>query len=258
MERTKPLWEYRIRRDLEQGKTVLVVGHANSLRGLAKLIDNIGDDAVANVSFPKGSPFVYDFDPKGRPMQPKMGSILQPHTSGFFLEKANLFEQALREQKKWDERVPGSYETLIPSVTKRMTTLEKSLLKLREEQALIRKVESGDSTIQQESLTPSDTALEFMDDERFEFEVDSHIDDPTFLTGHTTVNINQVDVKKDPVVVLIRHGRTPHNKLALFTGWEDPPLAKEGTTILHRRQLSENSPEIVAHWTDALTRQFRC
>jgi hypothetical protein len=29
----------------------------------------------------------------------------------------------------------------------------------------------------------------------------------------------------DPYVVLIRHGRTPHNNLGLFTGWEDPPLA---------------------------------
>ena len=33
---------------------------------------------------------------------------------------------------------------------------------------------------------------------------------------------------KDPVVVFIRHGRTPHNNLGLFTGWEDPPLAPDG------------------------------
>ena len=82
MERTRPLWEFRIRNDLEQGKTVMVVGHANSLRGLAKLIDNIGDDAVANVSFPKGSPFVYHFGPDIKPIKPKEGSIVQAHTSG--------------------------------------------------------------------------------------------------------------------------------------------------------------------------------
>ena len=28
--------------------------------------------------------------------------------------------------------------------------------------------------------------------------------------------------------VLIRHGRTAHNNLGLFTGWEDAPLAEEG------------------------------
>ena len=32
----------------------------------------------------------------------------------------------------------------------------------------------------------------------------------------------------EPFVVLIRHGRTPHNNLGLFTGWEDPPLADGG------------------------------
>lgn len=29
-------------------------------------------------------------------------------------------------------------------------------------------------------------------------------------------------------VVIIRHGKTEYNKLGLFTGWEDAPLAKEG------------------------------
>ena len=29
-------------------------------------------------------------------------------------------------------------------------------------------------------------------------------------------------------IVIIRHGKTEHNKLGLFTGWEDAPLAPEG------------------------------
>jgi 2,3-bisphosphoglycerate-dependent phosphoglycerate mutase len=32
-------------------------------------------------------------------------------------------------------------------------------------------------------------------------------------------------------IVLIRHGRTPHNNLGLFTGWEDPPLAPDGIEV---------------------------
>ena len=35
-------------------------------------------------------------------------------------------------------------------------------------------------------------------------------------------------IRKDSVIVIIRHGRTEHNKLGLFTGWEDAPLALEG------------------------------
>jgi Histidine phosphatase superfamily (branch 1) len=31
-----------------------------------------------------------------------------------------------------------------------------------------------------------------------------------------------------PLLVIIRHGKTEHNKLGLFTGWEDAPLANEG------------------------------
>ncbi len=37
-----------------------------------------------------------------------------------------------------------------------------------------------------------------------------------------------VPLRRDAVVVLIRHGKTEHNKLGLFTGWEDAPLAREG------------------------------
>lgn len=38
----------------------------------------------------------------------------------------------------------------------------------------------------------------------------------------------RVPIRKDSVIVMIRHGKTEHNKLGLFTGWEDAPLAKEG------------------------------
>ena len=34
--------------------------------------------------------------------------------------------------------------------------------------------------------------------------------------------------RPDPVVVIIRHGKTEYNKLGLFTGWEDVALADEG------------------------------
>ena len=32
----------------------------------------------------------------------------------------------------------------------------------------------------------------------------------------------------DSFIVMIRHGRTEYNKLGIFTGWEDAPLAREG------------------------------
>lgn len=53
MKRTKPLWEF-IKHDLKRGKNVLIVGHAASLRGIAKIIDDIDDEQISEVSFPKG------------------------------------------------------------------------------------------------------------------------------------------------------------------------------------------------------------
>ena len=46
--------------------------------------------------------------------------------------------------------------------------------------------------------------------------------DPTMLDDGTAKSISR------PLLVIIRHGKTEHNKLGLFTGWEDAPLAAEG------------------------------
>jgi 2,3-bisphosphoglycerate-dependent phosphoglycerate mutase len=46
MERTTPLWENKIKYELSRGRNVLVVAHANTLRGLVKTIDNIGDAEI--------------------------------------------------------------------------------------------------------------------------------------------------------------------------------------------------------------------
>lgn len=33
---------------------------------------------------------------------------------------------------------------------------------------------------------------------------------------------------EEPYVVIVRHGQTEYNKLGIFTGWDDAPLAQEG------------------------------
>ena len=44
----------------------------------------------------------------------------------------------------------------------------------------------------------------------------------------TTGALPPAPIRKDAVIVIIRHGKTEHNKLGLFTGWEDAPLARDG------------------------------
>ena len=54
MQRALPLWRERIEPDLRSGKTVLVVAHGNSLRGLVKHVDGVSDevrDSASSLNF---------------------------------------------------------------------------------------------------------------------------------------------------------------------------------------------------------------
>lgn len=60
LERAIPFWEDHIAPDLLAGKTVLVAAHGNSLRALAKYIENISDDDIMGLEIPTGQPLVYE------------------------------------------------------------------------------------------------------------------------------------------------------------------------------------------------------
>jgi 2,3-bisphosphoglycerate-dependent phosphoglycerate mutase len=62
IERMLPYWESDIVADLRAGATVLVAAHGNSLRGLVKHLDGIGDDDIAGLNIPTGMPLLYDLD----------------------------------------------------------------------------------------------------------------------------------------------------------------------------------------------------
>ena len=192
------------------------------------------------------------FDSDMKPLPPPEGKISQAHTSGIFLEKPGLLKEALKRSEEWDNVVPGSFGQTVE--VNRVSTLENALLKLKEEQAA-RKMGGGqhshhasDSDI---VVNPNDDgqlivtnmakngvsqkgSIDDTDEDAEEFE--------EFLKrtpeAEITLNIQKADEESpgiikqgnsnDPVVVFIRHGRTPHNNLGLFTGWEDPPLAPDG------------------------------
>lgn len=54
MERCLPIWKQKIMFELRGGKNVLVVAHANTLRGLVKVIDDVSDDDIRDVAIPTG------------------------------------------------------------------------------------------------------------------------------------------------------------------------------------------------------------
>jgi 2,3-bisphosphoglycerate-dependent phosphoglycerate mutase len=65
VERVAPYWKSHIRPQLSKGN-VLVVAHGNSLRALIKFIENVPEDAIAEVELPTGTPYVLRLDSKLR------------------------------------------------------------------------------------------------------------------------------------------------------------------------------------------------
>ena len=62
IERVVPYFESVIKKDMAEGKRVLIAAHGNSLRALVKYFDNLSDDEIIGVNIPTGSPLVYEFD----------------------------------------------------------------------------------------------------------------------------------------------------------------------------------------------------
>lgn len=62
LERAIPFWEDHIAPALLDNKTVLVAAHGNSLRALAKYIENISDDDIMGLEIPTGQPLVYELN----------------------------------------------------------------------------------------------------------------------------------------------------------------------------------------------------
>jgi len=267
MQRARPLWEYGISREIKKGNNVLVVAHTNTLRGLMKVIDNISEDDIQEVSMPSAIPFVYKFDYNMKPLPPEKGKISQAHTSGVFLEKPGLLKEALRRSEEWNQVIPGSYGQKVE--TSRVTTLEKSLLKLKEDQEaearyrdrmIVDPNDDGRLTLTSDANGAPSAPMEEEIDSKFE-----DFDNQT-TEAEITLNIQKPDEEspgivkqgdsKDPVVVFVRHGRTPHNQLGLFTGWEDPPLAPDGIEDARNagRLLKMHGFEFDVVYTSWLTR----
>ncbi|HEX9877317.1 MAG TPA: 2,3-diphosphoglycerate-dependent phosphoglycerate mutase [Gammaproteobacteria bacterium] len=62
LDRVRPYWEQRIAPELIAGRTVLVVAHGNSLRALAKMLEDISEQDIVELNIPTGVPRLYELD----------------------------------------------------------------------------------------------------------------------------------------------------------------------------------------------------
>ena len=261
-ERARTLWEHKIRRDIQKGRTVLVVAHRDSLRGLSKVIDGISDEDVDRIAIPAAVPIVYHFEYAAdaeqktvhlQPLDPSPGSLTQLHTRGRFLEKPGRLEQALEYNRRYEQALAPATSNGEQQQQKlrRLQSLEKSLIKLRREvveddekdrvafregtdkEFVELRLDLPSEIIEKESGEHwSDDDCEFEEyDEFSDFSKDDDgngngngkevngddVEDfelPVLtLDDSTSRTKKQLHPMQGPYVVLIRHGRTPHNNM---------------------------------------------
>ncbi len=68
VERMLPYWFDVLVPQLEDGMTVLVVAHGNSLRALVKHLDNISEEDIVGLNIPTGIPLLYELDESLEPI----------------------------------------------------------------------------------------------------------------------------------------------------------------------------------------------
>jgi hypothetical protein len=180
---------------------------------------------------------------------------------GTYLEKPGQLQKALELEGEWRSMVPGhSNATWAEASTLRhMSSLERSLMVLREERDLEEWADKRKDGAITSSVNDTASVYVTMPDGG------SSSIHPVVIKGHPClaplpqgVELPDIELpgRKEAVIVMIRHGKTDHNKLSLFTGWEDPPLASEGVeeAKLAGKMLKKSGFEFDIVYTSWLSR----
>ena len=69
IKRVMEYWNSDIKKDLEDGKRVIIVAHGNSLRGLIKYLDNMTDEEIIKLELQTGNPICYELDENLKPIK---------------------------------------------------------------------------------------------------------------------------------------------------------------------------------------------
>ena len=69
VDRFLPYWHETIAPEIKAGKRVIIAAHGNSLRALAKFLDDVSDEAILKLNIPTGMPLVYELDEDLKPIK---------------------------------------------------------------------------------------------------------------------------------------------------------------------------------------------
>ncbi len=62
LDRVLPYWEGELKPAIKSGKRLIIAAHGNSLRALAKNLENLTNEQVLDLEIPTGKPLVYELD----------------------------------------------------------------------------------------------------------------------------------------------------------------------------------------------------
>ncbi len=68
IDRVMVYWNDEIKPALLEGKSVIIVAHGNSLRGLIKYLDNLSDEEIIKTEIQTGNPICYELDDNLKPI----------------------------------------------------------------------------------------------------------------------------------------------------------------------------------------------
>lgn len=69
IKRVMDYWNSDIKKDLMEGKRVIIAAHGNSLRGLIKYLDNMTDEEIIGLELQTGNPICYELDDDLKPIR---------------------------------------------------------------------------------------------------------------------------------------------------------------------------------------------
>lgn len=75
LKRSKVYWEKKIIPSLEQGRTLLIVGHENNLRSLIMNLEGISEKDIINLCLPRAVPLAYNLDENFKPLDRADGKL---------------------------------------------------------------------------------------------------------------------------------------------------------------------------------------
>jgi 2,3-bisphosphoglycerate-dependent phosphoglycerate mutase len=73
--RSKVYWENKIIPSMEEGKTILIVGHENNLRSLIMNLEGISQNDIINLCLPRAIPLAYRLDKNFKPVDRPDGKL---------------------------------------------------------------------------------------------------------------------------------------------------------------------------------------